>query len=69
MVLEKTLKNPLKRKKKRIPWTVRSNQSLLKEISPEYSSERLIAEADAPILWPPDVKSQLNENSYDAGKD
>ena len=36
------------------PWTARrSNQSILKEISPEYS---LVAEAENPILWPPDVK-------------
>ena len=26
----------------RVPWTARSNQSILKEISPEYSLERLI---------------------------
>ena len=27
----------------RVPWTVRrSNQSILKEVSPEYSSERLM---------------------------
>ena len=26
----------------RVPWTVRSNQSILKEISPEYSLEGLI---------------------------
>ena len=26
----------------RVPWTARSNQSILKEISPEYSSERLM---------------------------
>ena len=39
----------------RVPWTARrSNQSILKEISPEYS---LDAEAEAPILWPPDVKN------------
>ena len=39
----------------RVSWTARrSNQSILKEISPEYS---LDAEAEAPILWPPDVKS------------
>ena len=38
----------------RVPWTARrSNQSILKEISPEYS---LVAEAENPILWPPDVK-------------
>ena len=27
------------------------------------------AEAEAPILWPPDVKSQLNGKDSDAGKD
>ena len=32
----------LKKKKKRVPWTARrSNQSILKEISPEYSLEGL----------------------------
>ena len=37
----------------RVPWTARrSNQSILKEII-----ERTDAEAEAPILWPPDVKS------------
>ena len=36
----------------RVPWTARrSNQSILKEISPEYSLEGLIVEAEAPILW------------------
>ena len=40
----------------RVPWTERrSNQSILKEISPEYSLEGWNAEA--PILWPPDVKN------------
>ena len=40
----------------RVPWTARrSNQSVLKEINPEYSLEGLVAEA--PILWPPDSKS------------
>ena len=42
----------------RVPWTARrSNQSIVKEISPEYSLERTDAEAEAPILWPPDAKS------------
>ena len=43
----------------RVPWTARrSNQSILKEISPEQSLEGLIdAEAEAPILWPPDTKN------------
>ena len=49
----------------RVPLTARrSNQSILKEISPEYSLE-----AEAPILWPPDVKSQLIGKDLDAGKD
>ena len=30
---------------------------------------RTNAEAEAPILWPPDVKSQLNGKNPDAGKD
>ena len=42
----------------RIPGTARrSNQSILKEISPEYSLERLMAEAETPILWPLDAKN------------
>ena len=37
----------------RVPWTARrSNQSILKEII-----GRTDVEAEAPILWPPDVKS------------
>ena len=42
----------------RIPWTLRRyNQFILKEISPEYSLERLMAEAETPILWSPDAKN------------
>ena len=42
----------------RVSWTARrSNLSILKEISPECSLEGLTAEAEAPILWPPDAKS------------
>ena len=33
------------------------NQSILKENNPEYSLEGLLLEA--PVLWPPGVKSQL----------
>ena len=41
----------------RVPWTARrSNQSILKVISPEYSLET-DAEAETPVLWPPDAKS------------
>ena len=39
----------------RVPWTARrSNQSILKEISPEYSLEGLMLKL---ILWPPDAKN------------
>ena len=42
----------------RVPWMARrSNQSILKEINPEYSLEGTDAEGEAPILWPPDVKN------------
>ena len=42
----------------RVPWTARrSNQSILKEISPGVFFGRTDVEAEAPILWPPDAKS------------
>ena len=54
----------------RVPWIARrSNQSVLKEISPEYSIGRTDAKAEAPILWPPDAKSRLTGKDPDAGKD
>ena len=38
----------------RVPWIARqSSQSILKEISPEYSIGRIDAEAETPILWLP----------------
>ena len=44
----------------RVPWIARrSNQSVLKEISPEYSIGRTDGKAEAPILWPPDAKNWL----------
>ena len=53
----------------RVPWTARkSNQSILKEISPEYSLEGLML-AETPILWPPDVKNWLIGKDPDARKD
>ena len=53
----------------RVPWTSRrSNQSILKEISSEYSLERLILKLK-PVLWPPDAKSWLIWKDSDAGKD
>ena len=42
----------------RVPWTARrSNQFILKEISPEYSLEGTDIEAETLILWPPDVRN------------
>ena len=42
----------------RVPGTARrSNQSILKEIIPEYSLEGLLLKLKLPILWPPDVKN------------
>ena len=42
----------------RVPWTARrSNQSILKKISPEYSLEGLTLKLNTPILWPPDAKN------------
>ena len=32
-------------------------------------NRRTDAEAEAPILWPPDVKSQLTRKDPDVGKD
>ena len=53
----------------RVPWIAsRSNQSILKEISPEYSLEGH-AEAETPILRPPDVKNGRIGEDPDAGKD
>ena len=52
----------------RVPWTARrSNQSILKEIFIGRTDAE--AEAEAPILWPPDAKSQLIGKELDTGKD
>ena len=52
-----------------VPWTARrSNQSILKEISPEYSLKRLMLKLKLLILWPPDAKSWLLGKDLDAGK-
>ena len=55
----------------RVPWTARrSNQSILKEISPAWVFiGRTDVEAETPILWPPDAKSWLIWKDPDAGKD
>ena len=42
----------------RVPWTTRrSNQSILKEVSPECSLEGLMLKLKLHQLWPPDAKS------------
>ena len=52
----------------RVPWTARrSNQSILKEIWDFFG--RNDAKAEAPVLWPPRVKSWLFGKDSDAGRD
>ena len=42
----------------RVPWTARrSNQSILREISLEYSFRRTDAESQTPMLLSPDVNN------------
>jgi len=54
----------------RVLWRARrSNQSILKKINPEYSLAALLLNLEAPILWPPDAKSQCIGKDPDAGKD
>ena len=54
----------------RVPWNARrSNQSILKEISPGCSLERTDAQVETPILWPLHVKSWLIGKDSDAGRD
>ena len=53
----------------RVPWSARrSNQSILKDQSWAFIG-RTDADAETPILWPPDVKSWLIWKDPDAGKD
>ena len=61
MLLEKTLESPLDCKEIK-PVNPKGNQSLI-------FFGRTDAEAEAPILWPPDAKSQLTGKDADAGKD
>ena len=61
MVLEKTLKSPLDNKEIK-PVNPKGNQSCV-------FTGRTDAEAEAPILWPPDAKSCLNGKDPDASKD
>ena len=61
VVLEKTLESPLVCKEIK-PVNSKRNQSWI-------FIESVDTEAETPILWPPDVKSQLTEKNSDAGKD
>ena len=61
MVLEKTLESPLDCKE-------------IKLVNPKVYQHciftgRTNAEAEAPVLWPPDAKSRLIGKDPDAGKD
>ena len=61
MVLEKTLESFL-------------NRNEIKLVSPKENQPcifigRTDAKAEAPLLWPPDTKSQLIRKDPDAGKD
>ena len=59
-MLEKTLESPLESKIK--PLNPKGNQ-------PWLFIGRTVAEAEAPILWPSNVKSRLIGKDPDAGKD
>ena len=61
VVLEKTLESPLDSKEIQ-PVSPKGNQSWV-------FIGKTDTEAEAPILWPPDVKSQLIGKDPDAGKD
>ena len=61
VVLEKTLESPLDCKKIK-PVHPKGNQSWI-------FIGRTDAEAEAPILWPPDAKNWLIGKDHDAGKD
>ena len=54
----------------RVPWTARrSSQSILKGNQSWIFTGRTDAEAETPILWPPDAKNWLLGKEPDAGKD
>ena len=61
MVLEKTLESPLDYKEIK-PVNTKGNQFRI-------FIGRTDAEAETPILWPPDLKNRLFGKDPDAGKD
>ena len=62
VVLEKTVESTLECKKNKPAINPKGNE-------PWIFIERTDTEAEAPILWPPDVKGQLIGKDPDAGKD
>ena len=52
----------------RVPWTVRSNQSILKEISPEYSLEGLMLKLKHQYFGPLMRGAESLENTLMLGK-
>ena len=60
LVLEKTIESPLDCEIKLV--NPKGNQ-------PGIFIGRIVDETEAPILWPPDVKSQLIGKESDVGKD
>ena len=53
----------------KVPWTARrSNQSILKDINPEYSLEGLMLKLKLQSFPQPDTKSRLTGKGPDAGK-
>ena len=61
MVLEKTLESPLDYKEIK-PINPKENQ-------PQLFIRKTDAEAEAPVVWPPDVTDWLTGNDPGAGKD
>ena len=53
----------------RVPWTSRSSQSILKEISPEYPLKVLMLNLKFQYFSLPDVKNGFFGKDPDAGKD
>ena len=52
----------------RVPWTARSNQSILKEISPEYSLERLVLKLKLQYFGHPMQRADSLEKTLMLGK-
>ena len=52
-----------------VPWSARSNQSILKEISPEYLLEGLMLKLKLQYLGHLMQRTDLLEKDPDAGKD